>query len=332
MGSATSGGRPHARWRWWTGAALAGVVLVGACGTDEGDPTAAPATTDVPAEPAELPQPVQTLAIDGVEYAFEMDDEAAATLRPGWTEVRFDNVGSEAHQVMFARLKDGVDMAELAEAGAGDSSGAGAIEFVDMIGGVSYIDPGNEATALVDLPVGVVIAMCYVPTPAGEAHALLGMQSLFTVGADPGGSTAAPTSEAPAPAPGEGDREVRGTIELAGDGYRIPDDPEPGWYHVVNTDTDDPASGLHELSLLRLDESLDDGALAALVEDLANNVVPDVGLDAVGGLGAISAGFDGYLWLDLSAGDYLAVDFMPDPGEPRPHMLDGYWAGFTVGP
>ena len=45
---------------------------------------------------------------------------------------------------MFARLKDGVDMAELAAAGEGDSSGAGAIEFVDMIGGVSYIGPGRR--------------------------------------------------------------------------------------------------------------------------------------------------------------------------------------------
>ena len=53
-------------------------------------------------------------------------------------------------------------------------------------------------------------------------------------------------------------------------------------------------------------------------------------VEAVGGMGAISPGFDGYLYLDLEEGEYLVVDFMPDPGDPRPHMLDGYYARFSV--
>jgi len=68
------------------------------------------------------------------------------------------------------------------------------------------------------------------------------------------------------------------------------------------------------------------------VEDLAASKTPQVKLDAVGGMGAISAGFDGYLHLDLAHGDYLAVDFMPDPGKPRPHMLDGYYGRFSISP
>ena len=47
-------------------------------------------------------------------------------------------------------------------------------------------------------------------------------------------------------------------------------------------------------------------------------------------LNGVSPGFDGYLYLDLKPGHYLAVDFMPDPGDPRPHMLDGYHGRFTV--
>ena len=27
---------------------------------------------------------------------------------------------------------------------------------------------------------------------------------------------------------------------------------------------------------------------------------------------------------------YLAVDFMPDPGSPRPHLLDGYVTPFEL--
>lgn len=76
---------------------------------------------------------------------------------------------------------------------------------------------------------------------------------------------------------------------------------------------------------------MDEAEAGLLVEDLAANRTPEVELEAVGGMGAISPGYEGYLHLDLEDGDYLAVDFMPDPGEPRPHMLDGYWALFSTG-
>ena len=88
--------------------------------------------------------------------------------------------------------------------------------------------------------------------------------------------------------------EALGTIEMSEDGYLFPEQLETGWYHVKNTDT-----ALHELSLLRLDRDLDDDATDALVQDLADNKPPSVKLDAVGGMGAISPGFDGYLYLDL---------------------------------
>ena len=80
--------------------------------------------------------------------------------------------------------------------------------------------------------------------------------------------------------------------------------------------------------MLRLGRSLDEAEVDGFVADLAANRTPVVQVDAVGGLGAVSPGFDGYLYLDLADGDYLAVDFMPDPGDPRPHMLDGYHASF----
>ena len=84
------------------------------------------------------------------------------------------------------------------------------------------------------------------------------------------------------------------------------------------------------MSLLRLARPITADQTAVLVEDLAANRTPQVGLEAVGGMGAISAGFDGYLYLDLAPGDYLAVDFMPDTGVPRPHMLDGYYGTFSI--
>jgi len=304
--------------------AMASMVAAGcAAGDDEAAATAtgAVATTAMATE-APLPESVQQLDIVATDHAFDITPDPSTPLRPGWTTVKLRNDGAEAHQVMFARVKDGVDMAELAAAGAGDSSGSGAIEFVDMLGGVSYIGPGNEITAMVELPEGPLLAMCYVPDADGVAHALMGMTAAFTVSAD------APASTEPAGDADSRGEVVRGTIDLAADGYGIPTPLPTGWYHVVNTDTADPATGLHELALLRMERATDADETRELVEQLAENVAPDMDLDAVGGLGAISAGFDGYLYLDLPDGDYLAVDFMPDPRDPRPHMVDGYYATF----
>lgn len=98
---------------------------------------------------------------------------------------------------------------------------------------------------------------------------------------------------------------------------------------MVNTDDGTDGFGLHELSILRLEGEATPERVEQLVSDLATNATPSIPLDAVGGLGAISPGVEGYLHLDLPPGDYVAVDFMPDPGEARPHLLDGYYAAFT---
>jgi plastocyanin len=309
--------------------ALAGAAaLLGACATEDSSTDSAVSSGSSAngdeAELAYLPNAVQELDIVGDEYAFEISPDASGGLRPGWTTVSFHNDGVEAHQVMFARLKDGVDLAELSSAAGGDSSGAAAIEYVDMLGGVSYIGPGQSITTMVDLPAGTVMAMCYVPDPAGTAHALLGMSTVITVDEVSGsGKADASTLEPAATA------EIAGTIELAADGYRLPESLPAGWYRVINTDRGAAGEGLHELSILRLRQSTTDDDIDLLLDDLANNTAPEIPLEALGGQGAISAGFEGYLYLDLPPGDYLAVDFMPDPRNARPHLLDGYYATFN---
>lgn len=312
--------------------ALGVVLLTGACASDRAqsphparDPSGGSTAIARPAGAA-LPTAVQQVDIVGTEYTFTITPDPVRGLHPGWTEVRFHNRGGEAHQVMFARLKDGVDLSKLAAA-AGDSSGAAAIEFVDMLGGVSYIGPGKDITAMVDLPAGTVLAMCYVPDRRGVAHALMGMTTTLNVAPATPSKTAADGEPGASGAP---DARVRGTIELAHSGYEIPRPLRRGWYHVVNTDVGKAGTGLHELALMRLGHSIDRRALRRVLDDIATNATPEVRLDALGGLGAISPGFDGYLFLDLPRGDYLAVDFMPDARAPRPHLLDGYATTFGV--
>ena len=304
-------------------------LLVAACGTDTATETGASGTTPPPvsATPAAVPTAVQELEIDGSEYAFTIRPDGGAGLRAGWTKVTFHNVGVEAHQVMFAALKPGVDMTELAAAAGGDSSGSAAIAFVDMLGGVSYIGAGQSIEAMVDLPEGVVMAMCYVPDGHGVAHALSGMSTMLTVGPAADGTAGSTSPDAGGGSEGE---PVVGTITMGAGGYDIPEPVGAGWYRVVNTDGGGAGEGLHELSILQLGAPVEDDQLDDLLGDLATNATPEVTLEALGGMGALSGGFEAYLYLDLPAGPYLAVDFMPDPGDPRPHLLDGYVTAFEA--
>lgn len=324
--------RPARRRRTAIVAAMALALLATACGSEEASTDGASTTPTTPAAPtaapaALLPDAVQHLEIDGSEYAFEIRPDGGAGLQAGWTRVTFHNIGVEAHQVMFAALKPGVDVTALAAAAGTDSSGSAAIEFVDMIGGVSYIGAGQTVEAMVELPEGIVMAMCYVPDSHGVAHALSGMSTMLTVGAAPA-ATAATT---PTGASGSNADAVVGTITMGPDGYDIPSPLGAGWYRVVNDDGGEgPGEGLHELSILGLDEPLDGDDLDQLLDDLATNATPEVELEALGGMGALSGGFEGFLHLDLSPGPYLAVDFMPDPGDPRPHLLDGYVTAFEA--
>jgi hypothetical protein len=333
------------------GCAAVCCMALAACGdTTTGDTGAASERTagqpDPDAAAGTVPAAVQRLDIVGTEYSFAVEQHGSsaaagehgssaaagehdsttspAPLHAGWTRVSFHNRGREAHQVMFAAPKDGVDLAELAAAAGGDSSGSAAIAYVDMLGGVSYVGPGQSVDALVNLPEGIVLAMCYVPDAHGVAHALSGMTTMFDIG---------PATDAQ---PTESSEPIVGAIEMSADGYLLPDRLTPGWYRVTNTDTRARSAaaaagtGLHELAILGLDEPLQAGELEQLLDDLANNKTPAATLDALGGMGALSAGLTGYVWLDLKPGPYLGVDFMPDPGSPRPHLLDGYATEFDV--
>ena len=278
-----------------------------------------PLANPAPARLPVVPTAVQKLDVTGTEYAFKVDD-GGQPLHAGWTEVTFHNSGVEAHQVMFASPKEGVDLADLAATAGDDSSGSKAIEYVDMLGGVSYIGPGRTIKALVNLPEGIVVAMCYVPDAHGVAHALMGMSTILTVG--PADAT---------PADGPSTERVQGVITMTPKGYRLPEKMAGGWYRVVNEDGGTKTGdGLHEMAIMRLDRKLDDKGIDRLLGALASNATPEVSLVALGGMGALSAGFDGYLYLDLQPGHYLAVDFMPDPGSPRPHLLDGYMTPFEL--
>ena len=50
-----------------------------------------------------------------------------------------------------------------------------------LVGGTTFIDPGSSARLDLDLPPGEYVAVCFLPSPAGEAHVSMGMVHPFSV-------------------------------------------------------------------------------------------------------------------------------------------------------
>ena len=275
-------------------------LLAAACGdagaSDEAG-TPPPTAPDVAA-------PATTLEVVSGEYAFEL---SATTVAPGRLPVRLRNDGVEPHQLMVARLHDGVTLEEYLAAFEDDSETAAAA-LVDEAGGVNAVDPGATRTGYADLEPGSYVVLCFLPTPDGPSHLHAGMVAELTV-------VDAPVLEDP---------EAVDEITMVDFGFALPVGgvAEPGTYRVVNEGPSD-----HELVLMRVDEGKALGDVAAYLQGGFRGEPP---LAFVGGAGGVEPGADTYVDLDLAPGDYVAMCFLPDPATGKRHAELGMVSTFTV--
>jgi hypothetical protein len=132
----------------------------------------------------------EELDAGAVDYAYTgIDDE----LPPGPTVITFDNEGTEFHEMIVVKRREGVDMptADLLQLDQDEAS-----EMVDDVGG-AFAAPGTTAYTVVDLEPGNYIFVCFLPQgatqeawdammaggpePDGPMHAELGMYADFEV-------------------------------------------------------------------------------------------------------------------------------------------------------
>ena len=271
-------------------------------------------------DPFEYPD----LNITAVDYAFEMP----ATVEAGWTHVIMDNQGMMDHHAMFLRPNDGATIEDVqASLMEGD---LGAIFAVSTSIGGPNVGPGHQASVAMNLEVGQYLLICVIPNEEGIPHFALGMQTVLEVteGAD----------DATAP---EADATVS-LVEMAFEG--LPTDVTAGTHvwEVSNT-----GSQLHEIVVLQLPDgiSIDQAiqiftgpppaapvASPVVDQSVATPVGPPPGPPpaAIGGTAPMSPGETNYALLDLAAGDYIAICFVPDAQTGVPHFAMGMIAGFTV--
>jgi uncharacterized cupredoxin-like copper-binding protein len=302
------------RARSLTVAAVALVVLTAACGDDDGDAAAetetTTTTTPAPTTTTAPPPDARRIDVTAVDFGFETD---LTTIEAGLVEVAIANEGAEDHQAMIVRFRDGATFADMAEAAAGDPTGASALGFVEGFGGPNGAAPGESATSRQVLEPGEYLLACFIPSPDGVPHAAKGMVRPFTV-TEASTATEAPELEA-------GDAEV----ELVDFGFESSGSlPAGGTLRVTNAGEQD-----HELAMYRLEG---DATVADVVrfESSRDGTPPG---RSVNGLGLVRVGASATLPLPTAPGRYALVCFVPDVlGDGASHASLGMATEITLEP
>jgi uncharacterized cupredoxin-like copper-binding protein len=279
------------------GATLVVVGAIAGCKSDRSPATMAGAETRKATS--------ETVSVGANDFSFNAPDRIPA----GATTFRLTNHGKELHQAQMIRLDEGKTVADLGKA----LKTPGPLpSWVRFVGGPNGIAPGQEANATSVLAPGQYAYICLIPSPDGVLHVAKGMVRPFQVTA---GSPAA-ASELPA---------ADITIKLMDHDFQPSQSLTPG-KHTIMVENAGPQP--HELVLLRM-------APGKKVEDFAHWA--ETGLkgpppaEPLGGVVVLDKGGRGTFDVELTAGEYGFICFVPDIKDGKPHLAHGMMKTIRVG-
>jgi hypothetical protein len=289
--------RRHRVARLW--AALAALVAV-------------PAMLTVSTTSAAVAASSNALTIKAGEYVYELKGSP----KGGWTQITFENAGTEYHMVAMFKLKKGTTNAQLKQAVTSeDQSAIGKIAAPGdpgINGTPAVLSPKQKTTTYTQLPAGTYGIACFIPASDGETHAQHGMFKVFTVS---GKSSAKP--------PTDGVTAV--TISDAGIAVPSSGVPAHAWLKVTNNTS--VSRDLTAAEYTSPDATFE--TANAYYNSLFSGSAPagDPPATLNGGLG-LNANSSGYVQLDLAKGRYALVSSNQDTdtSDPNPLHYD-----FTVG-
>ncbi len=326
--------------------------------TDEMPAAEAGATEDITETEATEPE-AEAEAVPGplTITATEFQYDAPARILGGMTEITFVNAGEFAHALVFARLGESKTTDDVLEVLTAEN-----LEIPDWMsfpGGIGGIDPGQSATAFLDLQPGQYAIFSFESSAGDDTpDAAKGMLQAIEV-------TDLADEQATPPQPDT-------TIALVDFSF-IPIRPIEAGRQVIRFENDGEQA--HEALIMRLEEGTtgadviemltqfnaappegaaaeaqgeeeaDDEEGAAKEGTPADNEDKDSSGEgeagegappgpppfaSAGGMTPIDVGTTSYLEMDFEPGEYMFICFIPDPASGAPHFAKGMAQAFTV--
>lgn len=244
------------------------------------------------------------IAITARDYSFD----APRTLPTGISSFTLRNAGMEDHHAQLLGLNESVTIEQFGQAVAGNPDAA--LALVSTEGGPGAVEPGKTGNEVfLDLKAGNYLLVCLIPSPDGIPHLAKGMVQPVTVAPPPTSAQLPPSSA---------------TVDMFDFGFTIPQ-LRAGQQTLKITNSGPQA---HEFAVVQIPNDVTPAQLAEALQNLEGE--PPFPITNVPGFQAIDKGGTGWLSLNLTAGSYVALCFIPDQATGAPHAALGMVQPFRV--
>jgi len=302
---------------------VAGGTALGLSGAMIGASQFAYAQGTPAADLSSYPTATITAENDGDGFKFGTPD----SFPTGYVAVTLDNKSDGEHHAMFMKMNADTTPEQFTEKVLNSSNPGEFAALAVSAGGPGSVSPGQKSTVIMNLEEGPYVLICEVPGPDGTPHYKMGMITTVQAKADGTPVTTAPTAET-----------TVDLVDFAFDG--LPANLPSGQHvwEVTNT-----GKQPHEMIVELLSPGVTaDAAYQMLTSEAAPPPAtpgaaapaesPAAGPPFVAVAGAAPMDPGNTVWpvLDLEAGDYVTVCFIPDPETGKPHIMLGMYAEFTV--
>jgi uncharacterized cupredoxin-like copper-binding protein len=236
------------------------------------------------------------------DFAFEAPDSVPA----GWTTFRMLNESANLHHMVLFRLEGGKTIADMQAAL--KNPGPPPAWLIE-VGGPNAPNPKAESNATIELQPGNYAMLCFIDLPDKMPHFMKGMVRPLTVTAA-AGTGSAPVADV--------------VVSMADYSFNVKSGALSSGKHVVQVLNDGPQG--HEVELVRL-------APGKTMKDMLAWIAKSDGpppADAIGGIVGIAKGGTGYFNVELSAGNYALICFVPDAKDGKAHFEHGMIKEFTI--
>lgn len=251
--------------------------------------------------PGPRPKPVHSVVVVATDYAFQAPD----TLPAGVVEFRLHNMGPSLHHVTLFRLEEGKTLKDLLAAMAPNAPFPA---WAVPLGGPNASIPGGWSNATLALLPGRYAMLCVIPDTTGILHLAHGMVKEFVVeGANRG-------------------KLPRADRSLVLDDYSFTwsSAPKAGKQVWMVTNR---GPQLHEVVIARLGPGKSAQDLVSWVGGGLHGPPPGA---PIGGVTMLAPGESNTIALDLPAGRYALVCFVPDAKDGKDHATHGMVREFEV--
>lgn len=248
----------------------------------------------------EAPAPAaQVVVINASDYTFTMPD----TIHAGVVHFKLVNAGPSLHHAAIARITQGRTWDSVVAVLHGPPGPPPA--WVEFVGSPNVTAPtGLDTVEVVDnLEPGLYAVLCVIPDSAGMPHFAHGMMRPLTVVAATGPGEAEPTADL--------------QVTLSDFDFTF-DKPITAGHHVIKVTNTSPQA--HEMVILGLDSGATAQGFVTWVHAGMKGRPP---VTPRGGVVGLAPGGTTYLIVNLPAGNYGLVCFLPDAHDGKEHTEHG---------